>query len=138
MTKERSLFFIGQTLPEPARYEVFATYSAGANRATKVPYRIKHANGETVVEINQRKQPPVDALMQSLGVFEFAEKQDASVLLDTQGTDDGVVIADAIIWVPILNEAKEKVAQQQPADDAATGAEEEARKKNIAAAKEEG
>ncbi|MGB0761632.1 MAG: DUF1549 domain-containing protein [Rubripirellula sp.] len=122
-------------LPEPARYEVFATYSAGANRATKVPYRIKHANGETVVEINQRKQPPVDALMQSLGVFEFAEKQDASVLLDTQGTDDGVVIADAIIWVPVLNEAKEKVAQRQPADDAATGAEEEARKKNIAAAK---
>lgn len=123
-------------LPKPGRYEVFASFSADSNRARKVPYRIKHRDGETVVEINQRKQPSVDALMQSLGVFEFDDKLDSSVLLFTEGTDDGVVIADAIIWLPILDAEDDAIAQQEEgATTAAAEIEVEARKKEIAAAK---
>lgn len=121
-------------LPERGKYEVFASYSPGANRATKVPYLIKHRDGETVVEVNQRKMPPVDNLMHSLGVFEFDETEDSSVLLTTQGTDDGVVIADAIIWVPRLDGEKDNAAKQL-ADDAANGPKSKARQKSIAAAK---
>jgi cytochrome c553 len=123
-------------LPKRGRYEVFASYSAGSNRSTKVPYRIKHRDGETVVEINQRKRPPVDALMQSLGVFEFDDKLDSSVLLFTEGTDDGVVIADAIVWLPILDAEDGAIAlHKEKATDAATKVELEVRKKKIAAAK---
>ncbi|MGI9442550.1 MAG: DUF1553 domain-containing protein [Rubripirellula sp.] len=123
-------------LAKKGRYEVFASYSAGSNRATKVPYRIKHRDGETVVEINQRKRPPVDALMRSLGVFEFDDKLDSSVLLSTEGTDDGVVIADAIIWLPILGAEVDAIAQQEKeSPDADSEAAVEARKKKNAAAK---
>ena len=121
-------------LPHRGRYEVFVSYSAGANRATKVPYRIKHRNGEIVVTVNQRKTPPVDALMQSLGVFDFDDKLESSVQLTTEGTENGVVIADAIIWRPILDEEKNEIVQQVE-DDAAVVAESEARRKKIAAAK---
>ncbi len=123
-------------LMKKGRYEVFASYSAGSNRATKVPYRIKHRDGETVVEINQRKQPSVDALMHSLGVFEFDDKLDSSVLLFTEGTEDGVVIADAIIWLPILDSGVDAIAQQEKKEaEDASEVEVEARKKKIAAAK---
>ncbi|HBV64888.1 MAG TPA: hypothetical protein DEF45_17910 [Rhodopirellula sp.] len=123
-------------LTNKGRYEVFASYSAGANRATKVPYRIKHRDGETVVEINQRKQPPVDALMHSLGVFDFDDKLDSSVLLFTEGTDDGVVIADAIIWLPISDAEVDAITQQdKEGADAASDVEVQAREKKIAAAK---
>ena len=121
-------------LPETGRYEVFASYSAGDNRASKVPYRIRHRGGETVATINQRKKPSRDGLMESLGIFEFDHQEKVSVLLMTTGTDDGVVIADAIIWKPIAGDKEQKVVQSQgPAVDA----ENEALKAEIEAAKSE-
>ena len=121
-------------LPETGRYEVFASYSAGDNRASKVPYRIRHRGGETVATINQRKKPSRDGLMESLGIFEFDHQEKVSVLLMTTGTDDGVVIADAIIWKPIAGDKEQKVVQSQgPAVDA----ENEAFKAEIEAAKSE-
>ena len=121
-------------LPETGRYEVFATYSTGDNRASKVPYRIRHRGGETVATINQRKKPSRDGLMESLGIFEFDHQEKVSVLLMTTGTDDGFVIADAIIWKPVAGDTEQKVVQSQgPAVDA----ENEALKAEIEAAKSE-
>ena len=121
-------------LPETGRYEVFATYSTGDNRASKVPYRIRHRGGETVATINQRKKPSRDGLMESLGIFEFDHQEKVSVLLMTTGTDDGFVIADAIIWKPIAGDTEQQVVQSQgPAVDA----ENEALKAEIEAAKSE-
>ena len=121
-------------LPETGRYEVFASYSAGDNRASKVPYRIRHRGGETVATINQRKKPSRDGLMESLGIFEFDHQEKVSVLLMTTGTDDGFVIADAIIWKPVAGDTEQKVVQSQgPAVDA----ENEAFKAEIEAAKSE-
>ena len=85
-------------LPGLGRYEVFATYSPGSNRSKKVPYRIQHLDGETVVHVNQKNKPSIDGLMERLGEFEFDNESEPTVILTTQGTDDGVVIADAIIW----------------------------------------
>jgi len=125
-------------LAESGRYEVFASYSSGANRAKNVPYRIKHRAGEAVVEINQRKAPSVDGLMESLGVFEFDKEGDSSVELFTQGTDDGVVIADAIIWTRVVDPAAKKIVELQGGiEDAADQAQAEALKAKIAAAKSE-
>lgn len=106
-------------LSASGRYEVFATYSSGSNRAKKVPYRIEHIDGETVVHVNQKNEPSIDGLMESLGVFKF-DNQSAAVVLTTQGTDEGVVIADAIIW-RLVSEAsgKQIVRKQESASELA-------------------
>ena len=100
-------------LTESGRYEVFASYSPGANRAKNVPYRIKHIGGETVVHVNQRNKPSIDALMESLGIFEFDHQREPTVVLATQGTDDGVVIADAIIWRLVSGAAGKELASTE-------------------------
>ncbi len=118
-------------LAESGSYEVFATYSPGTNRAKRVPYRIKHAGGETVVHLNQKNKPSIDALMEPLGTFEFDHESESTVVLVTEGTDDGVVIADAIIWRLVSGASeKELASKEQSAADVA-------RQQEAAAAKAE-
>jgi hypothetical protein len=84
-------------LPKPGRYEVRVAYSANPNRATNVPVTIRHAEGETRVTIDQRRQPPIDRLLLGVGTFRF--DREAVVVIANEGTD-GHVIADAVQWVP--------------------------------------
>lgn len=100
-------------LPELGRYEVFATYSPGSNRSNKVPYRIQHLDGETVVHVNQKNKPSIDGLMERLGEFEFDNESEPTVVLTTQGTDGGVVIADAIIWRLVTGASQKEVVGGQ-------------------------
>ncbi|WP_153558710.1 FAD-dependent oxidoreductase [Roseimaritima sediminicola] len=83
---------------EAGRYEVRLAYAYHGNRATNVPVTIHHADGETTVTVNQRKEPPIDKLFISLGEFTFAADQPAVVTLSNDGTD-GHVIADAVQWI---------------------------------------
>ncbi len=84
----------------PGRYEVRLAYAQHANRATQVPVRVVHADGETQVLVNQRLVAPIDKLFISLGEFRFSSEQPATVRLDNTGTD-GYVIADAVQFLPI-------------------------------------
>ena len=86
-------------LPQSGRYEVRLAYSANANRAAAVPVQVQHAKGVQAVKVNQQKDPPIDGLFISLGVFEFTADQPAAVTLSTSGVD-GYVIADAVQWLP--------------------------------------
>lgn len=80
------------------RYEVRLAYGANANRATNVPVKIAHAGGETVVKVNQRKQPSIDRLFEPVGTYEFAADTQYTVEITNEGTD-GFVIADAVQWI---------------------------------------
>jgi hypothetical protein len=83
---------------KPGKYEVRIAYGANANRATNVPVKISHAGGEAVVKVNQRKQPSIDRLFESVGTYEFKTDTEYAVEISNSGTD-GFVIADAVQWI---------------------------------------
>lgn len=85
------------SLPSPGNYEVRVSYTASGNRATDVPVHVHHQSGTTTVRINQRQRPPIDGSFVSLGTFTFKESS-ARVVIDNTATDDGVVIADSVVF----------------------------------------
>lgn len=85
-------------LPTSGEYEVRLTYTALANRASNVPVTVRHAEGETALNINQRESPPIDGVSISLGTHPFKAGEPATVILSNHGTD-GYVIADAVQWL---------------------------------------
>lgn len=86
-------------LPAAGRYEVRLSYSASGNRATNAPVTVAHADGQTVVKVNQRKPGPIDKAWVSLGTFRFEKGAGGSVEVGNAGAD-GHVIADAVQWIP--------------------------------------
>jgi hypothetical protein len=83
-------------LTVPGRYEVQVAWSPNANRATRVPVRVEHADGTSEASVNQRERPPIDGLFGSVGVFRF--EKGGTVTITNAGTD-GHVIIDAVRWV---------------------------------------
>lgn len=100
--------------PESAEYEVRLAYNHAASRASNVPVTIQHAEGRTVVHVDQTQQPPIDGIFVSLGRFRFEEGQDGSVTLSNEGTQ-GYVIADAVQFVRVgrIAEAAEPDADER-------------------------
>ena len=85
---------------ETGKYEVRVGYSAHANRATNVPVTVHHANGETLVPLNQKQPGTIESLFQPVGQFSF--RADAQYRVEISNADtDGFVIADAIQVVPV-------------------------------------
>jgi hypothetical protein len=76
-------------------YEVFARWTSGPNRASNATYAVTHAAGTTSVAVDQRVN---GAVWRSLGTFRFAPGAEQGVSLSDRA--DGVVVADAIRWVP--------------------------------------
>ncbi len=81
------------------RYEVRLAYTPHANRSTQARVVVRHAEGETVVVVDQRAVPPIDGVFKSLGVFAFDADTPAVVVLSNHDAD-GYVIADAVQWLP--------------------------------------
>ena len=86
-------------IPKSGNYEVRISYSSHSNRATNVPVLIQHTNGETKVEVNQRKKPKDHKAFYSLGIFEFDSTKKATVTISNKGTD-GYVIIDSVQLLP--------------------------------------
>jgi len=82
-------------LPRPGRYEVRFAYEPGATRSERVPVTVFHADGETLVHVNERETPPLDDRFVSLGTFRFETNGFASALVANEGTT-GFVTADAV------------------------------------------
>jgi hypothetical protein len=87
-------------LPESGPYEVRVAYCGGAGRSTSVPVTVRHDGGETTVNIDQSKTPSIDGLLTKVGIFEFSKGKPCSVTVSNKGKADGVVIADAVQWLP--------------------------------------
>jgi mono/diheme cytochrome c family protein len=95
---EKSLTFTPE-LPRAGRYEVRLAYIHAPSRAANVPVTIFHAEGETVVRVNQQEAPSFDGRFASLGQFRFETNGFAYVLVGTEETK-GFVTADAVQFIP--------------------------------------
>ena len=108
-------------LPHAGTWEVYARWSAGyPNRATNAPYDINAADAtnrapSATVICNQRQGK---GEWFSLGQYRFESGTQGNVLLRTDGTN-GYVIADAIKWVFVSDEAPQPPAPAPYASPAA-------------------
>jgi hypothetical protein len=79
---------------KPGLYEVALSYTAHANRASNVPVRIRHADGEVVTEVNQQEAPEAPPF-HTIGRYPFAPEAPAAIEIGNAGTA-GFVIADGV------------------------------------------
>src|SRR5207245_5770831 len=84
---------------KPGAYEVRLAYVPHENRASNVPVRIFHADGDVTVTVNQRQTPPIDGRWLSLGRYRFEQGMQWFVMVSTDGAN-GHVIADAVQFLP--------------------------------------
>ncbi len=85
-------------IPKSGRCEVRFSYTAGENRARKVPIHIFHADGQETVYVDETQEPPLEGRFISLGRFRFEQDGDGYVLVSNEGTK-GYVIADAVQFI---------------------------------------
>lgn len=95
-------------LPASGQYEVRIAYPIGANRATNTAVTVFSADGEFEISLNQRVPGDIDGRFQKLGRYRFEKAGQSFVIVSNAGTD-GVVVADAVQFIPVesLTDAKE-------------------------------
>lgn len=81
------------TVPQAGRYEVRIAWSPNGNRASNVPVTVRHAAGQSLVRVNQRRQPAHGAFG-TVGEFTFAAGK--TVIEIGNADTDGHVILDAV------------------------------------------
>jgi L,D-transpeptidase catalytic domain len=81
---------------EPGHYAVYARWTGGSGHASGATYTITFDGGSIDVRKDQRSN---GGGWQLLGDFDFRPGQDEGVRLTNNGSD-GIVIADAVRWVP--------------------------------------
>ena len=86
------------TLPKPGTYEVRVSFGGGAGLAKTAPYRVRHAEGETRLTINQSQKPTIEGLWYPLGRFTFGSSAEVSL---SNKDAKGWVIADAVQFVHV-------------------------------------
>ncbi len=87
------------TMPESGRYRVRLAHNYQTSRCSRLPVTVTHAKGSTTVEIDQRKTP-VDGVFAELGTFSFVAGANAVVTIDAEKSGEGVVIVDAVQFLP--------------------------------------
>ncbi len=93
------------TIPEGGEYEVRMSYSAGTNRAAAVPVEVKTPRGAKSFVVNQKLTPAHDRLFHSLQKIRVEKGDEVVVTVQNEG-GSGVVIADAVQWLPLFGDAK--------------------------------
>jgi hypothetical protein len=110
----KTLTFILPEAAESGKYEVRFAYTAGTNRAAKVPVTVFSADGEKTIEVDQRDEPPIGGHFVSLGQYNFEKNGQSFVIVSNQG-GKGSVIADAVQFLPAELVAATEGAKAQPA-----------------------
>jgi hypothetical protein len=95
----KTLTFLPQ-LAQAGLYEVRLAYTPASNRATNAPVTVVSADGEKLVRINERVEPPLEGRFVSLGEFHFEVNGQGFVIVANEATD-GHVIADAVQFLPV-------------------------------------
>ena len=88
-------------LPKAGLYEIRMTHNSNVRRANGVPVTIRHADGETVVKVNEGEHAPIEKLFRPLGTFRFEKGKAGSVTIGTAGTEGKYVIVDAMQFLPV-------------------------------------
>ena len=85
-------------IPASGNYEVGFAFPHHSNRATKVKVTVQHADGDSVVFVNQKlefKEP-----FTKLGSYRFDQSKPAAVVVSNEGAD-GHVVADAVQFLAV-------------------------------------
>ncbi len=104
---EKRVIFRG-SLPESGLYEVRVAYSAGENRAEKVPIVVKGRAGKQTVSLDQTQTPSVAGLFEPIGQFDFEKGGECSVTIETTGTEGRYVLVDAVQFIAVRDLAREQ------------------------------
>lgn len=88
-------------LPRAGLYEVRMTHNSNVRRANGIPVTIRHADGVTVVKVNEGEHAPIEKLFRPLGVYRFKKGRSGSVTIGTNGTEGKYVIVDAVQFLPV-------------------------------------
>ena len=91
-------------IPREGRYEVRLSHCYNARRATNTPVLVHHADGETLLRINQQEVPKHRRLFRSLGEFRFEVGNRGWIRISTEGTEGKYVIADAVQFLHVHRE----------------------------------
>ncbi len=84
------------SLSKSGMYSVRVSYNAASSRSGSVPVIIEHADGQSVVRIDQRNEPGIDGVFEEAGQFRFDSQRPAVVTIDAQSAAPGFVIVDAV------------------------------------------
>lgn len=103
-------------LPE-GTYSVRLSHNYTAERCVELPVSIQHADGVSEVRINQAHQPP-DGVFTDLGSFRFSPDSKAVVSIDAEKSGKGVVIVDAVQFLPIAGNTDASKAESTAKADA--------------------
>ena len=98
------------SLPTSGEYELRIAYPGSNGRANNVPIKIKHAEGEEVIQLDQTKVALIDRLLEPIGRFQFSKDQPAEVTISNDDTN-GYVIVDAVQFVAVEDLQSEVAAQ---------------------------
>jgi hypothetical protein len=79
-------------VPDSGKRHVLIAYSQNSNRATKVPITIEHAEGESLVHLDQTKRTELGTGFTSVGEFPFKEGETATVSIGNVGTTQHVIV----------------------------------------------
>ena len=109
---EKTLTFVPE-FPQAGSYEVRLAYSRSTNRATKVPVRIFHADGEDTVHVNEQVTPPSMAASFRWARFRF-EKGEPVVRDGVERGGERHVIVDAVQFLPEATPAADQNAARSP------------------------
>jgi len=92
---------------KPGPYAVFARWSSGGNRTTTATYAIASRTGTVDVHMNQRIG---GGQWHALGTYAFGPNRRQGVTLSDR--PDGVVVADAIVWVGPIGAADASIGPE--------------------------
>ncbi len=82
-------------------YEVRLSHCYNARRATNAVVTIKHAAGETTLQIDQQETPEHDGLFRTVGRYRFSAGRSGWVRFSNEGSTGKYVIADAVQFLPV-------------------------------------
>jgi hypothetical protein len=108
-TGQRAVF--RQMLPKAGEYDVRVAYTALGNRTSIAIATVQHPEGEAVIRFDQREQAPLDGF-RSLGAFRFDAETPAEVVLTNGSTGAGVLIVDAVAFVPLDGRESEQIQKE--------------------------
>src|SRR5437764_230699 len=92
------------------RYDVQVRWTSGTNRASNATYTVTSSAGARAIAVDQRS---AGGNWHSIGTFDFAAgSPDQGVRLTDKA--DGIVVADAVRWVPTQNAPAETATTNDP------------------------
>ncbi len=95
-------------VPVAGDYQLLVAYTHGGNRAKQVPITVASGDGKSTLMLDQTKAPALGTGFQPVGEFTFSDNADATVLIETVGTSQHVIVDG----IRLLSDSELKVAMK--------------------------